>query len=583
MRSRWRSPSLFWTFAGSFLLVMLAASAIQGWLVVGVAERWTVERAQERASDALSQAGWQILALSDRADPPEIEAILRRARPKDLPLFLVFQPAEGRLISDRQLPRPTRRQIRGLLGLTGDSPPPPPRRRDGVRRPGAGRPPRAGAPAGGTADRAPARPRPARGAGEAGDPGRRGGPEPGGEGRGLEGPGLEGPGLEGRGLEGRGLEGSGLEGDGPRPVEGEPLVPERLRLVGRLPLASSGALRGELAAILGSAPHRFGILSETGLALLFLPLAFLVAGGAGLVLFRLFLRRLRDLERLAARVEAGDLAARVNDPGPDEIGRLGARLNHMTEGLARARDQLDAADQQRRRLLADISHELATPLTSIRGYAETLLDPAVPTSAEERIAYLRNVMEESERMALLIQDLFELTRLEADPAALQRELLDWAELCRNTLDRFADRFEKAGLQLDWRAPEEAAWIEADGRRLEQVLENLLANALRYVPAGGKVRLALSVPATAPQTLQLEILDDGPGIPADELSQIFERFYRASAARGKPGTGLGLAIVQEIVRQHGGQILVENRQPHGTRFRIVLPTAAPVEGRERTSR
>ena len=304
--------------------------------------------------------------------------------------------------------------------------------------------------------------------------------------------------------------------------------------------------------------------------LLYLPVAVLVAGVAGLLLFRSFIRRLRALETLAARVADGDLDVRVPDPGPDEIGRLGERLNRMTERLAEARRRLEENDHQRRRLLADISHELATPLTSIKGYAQTLLDPAVPVSDRERGAYLADVVAESERMDALIADLFELTRLEAGAGELERERLDWTSLCRNTLDRFGKRFREAGLELRWAGSEAPAWVEADGRRLEEVLENLLVNTLRYVPAGGSVTVSLE-PGVGGHH-RLSVIDDGPGVPAADLPFIFDRFYRADPARVTPGTGLGLAIVREIVLRHGGAIRAENREPRGVAVVIELLSA-----------
>ena len=520
---RWRSPSLFWTFAGSFLLVLLAASILQGWVVVELAERWAIQSAEERASDALNQASWQLLSLAPPLRPHEVEDLLRRSRPPDLPLFLVYHQAANPLISDRQLSLPMRLQLRALLGLEGRPPVPPHLRFEDPRR------------------RGPAGPRP--------KPPRRRGPE--------------GPRQGSR-------PGPGPELRVPATRPGPP--PEKeIHLLGRRHLDSTDPSRGEIAAFLDAGGRRSGLLSEAGPTLFFVPLAVLLAGAAGLILFRAFLGRLKALERLMARIEGGDLDARVADLGPDEIGRLGVRLNRMTESLARARDQLAEVELQRRRLLADVSHELATPLTSIRGYAETLLDPAVPVSPEERAAYLQHVLEESKRMDLLIQDLFELTRLEAEGADLEPERLDAAELCRNTVSRFSDLFEMASLNLEWHGPEEPVWIEADGRRLEQVVDNLLANALRYVPSGGTVEVELSASA-ASGDVRLEIRDDGNGVPEGELPRIFERFYRAKTARATAGTGLGLAIVKEIVHQHGGLIAAMNLQPRGLGFAITLPAA-----------
>ncbi len=310
---------------------------------------------------------------------------------------------------------------------------------------------------------------------------------------------------------------------------------------------------------------------EARALLLFLPFAVLAAGVAGLVMVRILARRLRALERLADRVTEGDLGARVASGGLDEIGRLEERFNRMTARLAAAREELDRAESQRSRLLADITHELSTPLTSIRGYVETMLDPAVPTTPEERARYLRDVRDEAMRLDLLIQDLFDLVRLEAGASALQLERLDWAALCRHTGRRFEPRFREAGLALRWAHEPAEAWVQADGRRLEQVVENLLVNALRYVPAGGTVTLSLER-ATGNRS-RLTVADDGPGIAPEDLPHVFERFYRADAVRSSSGSGLGLAIVREIVLRHGGEARAARVEPRGAAFSVELPALA----------
>jgi signal transduction histidine kinase len=309
--------------------------------------------------------------------------------------------------------------------------------------------------------------------------------------------------------------------------------------------------------------------------LLLLPLALVLAGLAGLVVFRLLTRRLRALEDLASRVSEGDLEVRIADLGRDEIGRLGKRLNEMTENLSRARRLVAESDRQRRRLLADISHELATPLTSIHGYADTLLNPEVPVSDEEGKRYLEGVREESERMKILIDDLLELSRLESGSIPLHRERLDWASLCRNLVSRYRERYSSAGLELSMvgaGSGEKELWVEADGRRLEQVVENLLLNGLRYVPAGGRVELDLQ--ARPAGSITLTVSDDGPGFAEKDLPHVFDRFYRADSARSSEGSGLGLAIVREIILQHGGRTAARNLTEGGAVIEVALPVSRP---------
>jgi signal transduction histidine kinase len=376
-----------------------------------------------------------------------------------------------------------------------------------------------------------------------------------------------------------------LDGKAPpeRRPDGTPPREPRLRLevISRRAVVRGTAALGEVLVVWPVRPRGLPEFLAWRTALLFLPIAAIVSATAGLIIVRLLMRRLRALEMLAARVAEGDLSARIADTSGDEIGRLAERLDRMTERLAEARERLEANESQRRQLFADITHELATPLTSIRGYAETLLDPQVSVSSEERNQFVRGVLEESWRLDRLIRDLFELARLEAGASPLEKERLDLAALCRNTVQRLKPRFQKTSLDLAWRGPADEVWLEADGHRMEQVLENLLVNALRYVPAGGCVELDLAPPNRAGETLCLTVRDDGPGLSVEELPHVFERFYRAASTRGSGagrdggGSGLGLAIVREIVERHGGTVHARARQPHGLSIVVELPVA-PLE-------
>jgi len=321
-------------------------------------------------------------------------------------------------------------------------------------------------------------------------------------------------------------------------------------------------------------PER-GFPQDAATLLLSLPIALLASLLAALMVVRLLVRRLRTLEGFAQRVAEDDLSARVEDPRGDEIGRLAQQLNHMAERIGAARERLAEEERQRRQLFADITHELATPLTSIRGYTETLLDPRVQLAEPDRARYLKNTLEESRRLDRLIRDLFDLARLEAGAAPLERERLDWVALSRNVAERFEPRFTAAGLTVRWADAPPEAWIDADGHRVEQVVENLLNNALRYVPRGGTVTLSMA--RTSPGgAFRFTVADDGPGA-TDDPARLFQRFYRGTSARkqdanGTNGSGLGLAIVREIVERHGGVATARARAPHGLEVAVELPAA-----------
>jgi signal transduction histidine kinase len=357
---------------------------------------------------------------------------------------------------------------------------------------------------------------------------------------------------------------------GARPPGDRP--PPRLEVLARHAVHGMAptSAHGEVVVGRFAPPGGSGFPFGSRTALLILPVALLASAAAGLVVVRLLVRRLRKIEVLAARVAEGDLSVRIADTSGDEIGRLAERLDRMTERLAEARDEIEANDRQRRALFADITHELATPLTSIRGYAETMLDPKVPLSPDDRARSLEGVLEESQRLDRLIRDLFDLARLEAGATAFSPEALDWVALCRNTLDRFVARFQAKGIALAWRGSPAEAWVVADGHRLVQVLENLLSNALRYVPRGGRVEVGLEPVAGRDPAFRLTVADDGPGVPAAELSRVFDRFYRAGEPSNE-GSGLGLAIVRAIAERHGGRASAEARQPRGLEIAVTLPS------------
>jgi len=349
----------------------------------------------------------------------------------------------------------------------------------------------------------------------------------------------------------------------------------RLEVLARRPV-SRGTGHEELLIVRPILPRRALGASAMRITVLFLPIGLVASVVAGLLMLRLLVRRLRGLEALAARVTAGDLSVRVQDASGDEIGRLAEQLDLMTASLSAARSQIEATSRQRRQLFANITHELATPLTSIRGYAETMLDPGVAVTESERTRYMRGVLEESRRLDRLIHDLFDLARLEAGATPLERERLDWVALCRNTIQRFERRFTDAGLRLQWDERVAEAWVQADGHRLEEVLENLLANVLRYVPDGGTVNLWLDRSTGAMRGFRLGASDDGPGVAPEELDRVFDRFYRGTGARVSGGSrdgggsGLGLAIVREIIERHGGVVRAEGREPHGLTILIDIP-------------
>ncbi len=280
--------------------------------------------------------------------------------------------------------------------------------------------------------------------------------------------------------------------------------------------------------------------------------------------------RLRALEDAARALGSGDLAARAPDRGGDEIAAVASAFNAMADDLATRAEALRASDRVRRQLLADVSHELTTPVTAMRGYLETLSMSELKLDDATRARYLAIVSDESNRLERLIGDLLDLARLEGGGGTLRIEPVPVSELFDRVVARHERASQDAGVTLEATIDPGAESIAADRDRLEQALQNLAANAIRYAPRGTAVRLRAR-PTDAGITLS--VADDGPGIPPDHLPHLFDRFYKADASRAgvSGGSGLGLSIVKAIVERHGGTVAVVSR-PGQTVFELVVPRA-----------
>ncbi|MEV6490397.1 HAMP domain-containing sensor histidine kinase [Actinoplanes sp. NPDC051633] len=309
-----------------------------------------------------------------------------------------------------------------------------------------------------------------------------------------------------------------------------------------------------------------------------LVIALIAIGAAGTVIVR---RTLAPLERVAAtatkvselRLDRGevDLAQRVPEGDTDvrtEVGQVGAALNKMLDHVGSALEARHASETQVRQFVADASHELRTPLAAIRGYAELSRRSRRPVPDE--IAHvLRRVESEAQRMTALVEDLLLLARLDAGRPLAH----DPVDLTMLVVDTVSDAH-ATGPGHDWQLdmPEEPVTVVGDPARLHQVLANLLANARTHTPEGTTV--TVSVSATGHEAL-IRVTDAGPGIPADLLPHIFERFARGDSSRSRAAgsTGLGLSIVHAVVTAHGGTVGVES-EPGRTEFTVRLPLALP---------
>lgn len=298
-------------------------------------------------------------------------------------------------------------------------------------------------------------------------------------------------------------------------------------------------------------------------------LLLLIAGTAiaALVIFRPAQARLSALEDAARRFGEGDLSARAPAIGGDEVAAVASAFNRMAGDLAARQAQLVESDRARRQLLADVSHELMTPLTAIRGYAETLALPQFLPGSTEGQRAVKVIQEEGERIERLVGDLLDLARFEAGGISLAQEYVDVDELFDRVAERHAKTAKDKGVEIIV-DPHEDIRMVGDPHRLEQALQNLAANALRHTPPGGAVRLNAS---REDGRVKITVTDNGVGIPPEHLPHVFDRFYKADQARMQTGgSGLGLSIVKAIIERHGGTVSVRSRQGVETVFEIVLP-------------
>ena len=270
-------------------------------------------------------------------------------------------------------------------------------------------------------------------------------------------------------------------------------------------------------------------------------------------------RPLRRIRSAAERLERGDLNARVEPGGAPELRSTGRALNRLAETL-------EHAEELRKASVADLAHELRTPANGLLARIEAAQDDVLPLP--ENLAAMHD---EAVRLTRLLDDLARLADAEQPGLLLDKQPIDIDQVAQTVADSFAPQFADAGITFT--SEGEPAWVSGDAGRLEQIVANLLSNALRYTETGGTVQL--TVRRQAGQAL-LEVADSGIGIAADDLRHIYTRFWRGDRSRSRAtgGTGIGLAIVHELVRAHEGRIDVDSTPGHGTHFRVTLSTVGP---------
>ena len=291
-------------------------------------------------------------------------------------------------------------------------------------------------------------------------------------------------------------------------------------------------------------------------------LGVVVAALLTLLLSRRILSPVESLAQAARGLSRGDFSQRVDVRSKDEFGELAKTFNSMAQDLERT-------EQLRRNLVADVAHELRTPLSNIQGHLEAIRDGLLPAEP----ATFDSIYEEVLLLARLVEDLQELTLAEAGQLALLRQSADVAEIARRAVAAAQPPAEAKGLTLEAELPAQQATAEVDPERIGQVLRNLLSNAITHTSEGGRITVDLK---DTGDELHISVADTGAGIPPEDLPYVFERFYRAdrSRVRATGGAGLGLTIAKQLVEAHGGVIGVESEVGNGSRFTFTLPKKAP---------
>lgn len=349
-------------------------------------------------------------------------------------------------------------------------------------------------------------------------------------------------------------------------------------------LARLGGVRGHLvgAGLVGSllllgmvlAGARAMFISEHDRSVLLTMLLFasLLAVGFSLYGAAPLARRVDQLRRGTARLAGGDLGAKVLVEGRDELARLAEDFNHMAQDLAEAAAREREAERARRDLIAAVSHDLRTPLASTRALIEAVADGVVEDPGTQA-RYLASARSELEKLGRLVDDLFELSRIDAGALRLNLEEASLRDLISDTLSGFRHQAESKGVRLVGEVSDGVDPVLANPPRLQRVLYNLVSNALRHTPSDGTIVLRAEPQESL---VRVEVSDTGEGIMPEDLPRVFERSFRGERSRTRAGTGegagLGLAIARGLIEAHGGEISVESRPGHGSQFRFTLRRA-----------
>ncbi len=362
-------------------------------------------------------------------------------------------------------------------------------------------------------------------------------------------------------------------GDDPKMVKGE-------KTFSAAEIKDGQRVIGYLYVILGSEEfdNNFKMLAGSYILTIgtrAMTITLIAAALIGLISLLFITRNLRTIISTVRDFQKGNHQARIRFSSSGELTELATSFNEMADTIVRNLDEMKSMDNLRRELVANVSHDLRTPLATIHGYIETLLIKSGTLDPEEREKYLKTVLSSTDRLRRLVEELFELSKLEAKQTKPEPEPFSLSELVQDISQKYLLITEEKGIRLQCRIPHDLPLVVADIAMIDRVIQNLTDNAVKFTPAGGTVSIDLR---PAERTVEVRVADTGAGIAQEDIPLIFGRYNKGSQKNmfRNDGAGLGLAIVKKILEVHGISIAVSSVKNEGTAFSFSLPVYSPTE-------
>ncbi|WCK52924.1 HAMP domain-containing sensor histidine kinase [Aneurinibacillus sp. Ricciae_BoGa-3] len=333
-------------------------------------------------------------------------------------------------------------------------------------------------------------------------------------------------------------------------------------LVSQYPVLQNGETIGEVTMFSPTAPIRESVNFLRNMLLIAGGITLIIVGGLLFFISRMIVRPLVQMKKATGEIAEGKYSIELPIKGNDEVAQLAESINDMSH-------RIRFYQEQRNEFLADISHELRTPITYLKGYSDILSQIDLPV--EERLQYVKIIGEQSSRLQRLVKDLFDLSRMEQGDFSFHINRFRIDEAVTDVLSLVEVSMDDKNIHLEYFPPETPLFIEGDRERITQVLINILENARKYTPPGSSVYVRV---AKNDNSVVIEIEDTGPGIPESEIAYVTERLYRVEKSRSREtgGSGIGLAISKEIIEKHHGTLRINSVEGHGAAFIIQLPVA-----------